>query len=290
MLGKNLRADVDPLNDTNFYTPNLFGLWVAPGFKDSSHYTAYLLEGGLEMASREYYLESNDNMRKLQAEYRTHVATMLRLAGFDDVENRATRILEVERAIAQKHTSLAEDEDIHRTNNPWNQSDFSSKAPGLDWQGYFQGAGLGDVANIIAAFHKRIEGLAWMKEQTKAEAQRKLSALYVGIGYPEVWRDYSGYRVEENDIFGNLWRSRWFEYQLQVSRLGKAVDRQEWAMTPQTANAVNLPLQNAINFPAAILEPPFFDPQAPDADNYGAIGNRYRPRNQPHLRFRGQRL
>ena len=97
LLGKNLRADVDPLNDTNFYTPNLFGLWVAPGLKDSSHYTAYLLEGGLEMASREYYLESNDNMRKLQAEYRTQVATMLRLAGFDDVENRATRILEVER-------------------------------------------------------------------------------------------------------------------------------------------------------------------------------------------------
>jgi putative endopeptidase len=376
LLGKNLRADVDPLNNTNFYTPNLFGLWVAPGFNDSSHYTAYLLEGGLEMPSREYYLESNDHMRKLQAEYRTHVAAMLRLAGLDDVDNRATRIVELERAIAQKHSSLTEDEDIHRANNSWNQSEFSSKAPGLDWQAYFQGAGLNEVerfivwqpggisgesalvaslglgswkdwlsyhllesyatvlpkafsdesfaffgqalsgtpqnrsrsqlavalvnrrlgdelgklyveryfppqakaraqqmvANVIAAFHKRIAALAWMNEQTKAEAQRKLSGLYVGIGYPEVWRDYSGYRVEENDSFGNLWRGRWFEYQHQVSRLGKAVDRQEWAMTPQTVNAVNLPLQNAINFPAAILEPPFFDPQAPDADNYGAIG------------------
>ena len=78
--------------------------------------------------------------------------------------------------------------------------------------------------------------------------------------------------MKADDIFGNIWRGKLFDYQRQVARLGKPVDRHEWSMTPQTVNAVNLPLQNALNFPAAILQPPFFDPQAPAAANYGAIG------------------
>jgi endothelin-converting enzyme/putative endopeptidase len=129
------------------------------------------------------------------------------------------------------------------------------------------------VANIIAAFRKRIEALSWMAPETKAEAQAKLTTLYVGIGYPETWRDYSAYEVKADDLFGNLWRGSLFAYHREVARLGLAVDRKEWAMTPQTVNAVNLPLQNALNFPAAILQPPFFDPQAPAAANYGAIGS-----------------
>ncbi len=96
--------------------------------------------------------------------------------------------------------------------------------------------------------------------------------MYVGIGYPEAWHDYSNYEVKPDDVFGNIWRGDLAEYQRQVGRLGKTVDRKEWSMTPQTVNAVNLPLQNALNFPAAILQPPFYDPQAPDAVNYGAIG------------------
>jgi endothelin-converting enzyme/putative endopeptidase len=129
------------------------------------------------------------------------------------------------------------------------------------------------VANITAAFRKRIEALDWMNPATKAEAQAKLTTLYVGIGYPETWQDYSAYEVKAGDIFGNLWRGSLFEYHRGIARLGKQVDRKEWSMTPQTVNAVNLPLQNALNFPAAILEPPFFDPQAPAAVNYGAIGS-----------------
>jgi endothelin-converting enzyme/putative endopeptidase len=128
------------------------------------------------------------------------------------------------------------------------------------------------VANLIAAFRKRIEALSWMDATTKAEAEAKLSTLYVGVGYPETWHDYSNFEVKADDIFGNLWRGNVADYQRQIARLGKAVDRHEWSMTPQTVNAVNLPLQNALNFPAAILQPPFFDPQAPAADNYGAIG------------------
>jgi endothelin-converting enzyme/putative endopeptidase len=129
------------------------------------------------------------------------------------------------------------------------------------------------VTNIVAAFRKRIDALAWMAPATKAEAQAKLTALYVGIGYPETWHDYSNLEIKAGDIFGNVWRSDLFEYHRQVGRLGKAIDRHEWSMTPQTVNAVNLPLQDALNFPAAILEPPFFDPKAPDAVNYGAIGS-----------------
>jgi putative endopeptidase len=128
------------------------------------------------------------------------------------------------------------------------------------------------VANLITAFRHRIEALAWMDPATKAEAQAKLTTLYVGIGYPETWRDYSAYEIKADDIFGNISRGRLFYYHRDVARLGLPVDRKEWTMEPQTVNAVNLPLQNALSFPAAILQPPFFDPQAPAAVNYGAIG------------------
>lgn len=375
-LGESLRADVDPLNNTNFHTANLFGLWVAPDFNAPEHYTAYLLQGGIELPDREYYLNDSEHMRQLRDQYQKHVAAMLKLAGFSDPDPRAAKIIELEHAISEKHWTLDANQDVHKANNPWKQSDFATKAPGLDWNEFFRGAGLsgqedyivwqpsaftgeaalvdstpletwkdwlsyhliedhagvlpkaladeryaffgailsgtpqqrprwqraifvvngtmGDelgklyaakyfppeakaraqamVANIVAAFRKRVEALTWMTPATKAEALDKLSKLYVGIGYPESWRDYSGLEIRPDDIFGNLWRSGLFEYHRQTSRLGKPINRHEWSMTPQTVNAVNLPLQNALNFPAAILEPPFFDAKAPDAVNYGAIG------------------
>jgi hypothetical protein len=96
-----------------------------------------------------------------------------------------------------------------------------------------------------------------------------LNTLYVGIGYPETWRDYSGYEVKADDIFGNLWRGSLFDYHRNVARLGHPVDRKEWGEEPQTVDATELPLQNALNFPAAYLQPLFFDPQATAAVNYG---------------------
>ena len=376
-LGESLRSDVDALNNTNFHTANLFGLWVAPGFNDSEHYAPYLLQGGLQLPDREYYLGDSDRMRDIRTKYQAHVSAMLKLAGFTDTDARAGHIVELEHAIAEIHISLADNEDVHKANNTWKQADFSAKAPGLDWAEYFRGAGLskqasfivwqptaftgesalvasttldtwkdwlafhlidayagvlpkafnderfaffgkvlsgtpeqrprwqrgvdlvngllGDavgqiyaqryfppeakteaqamVANIVSAFRKRIEALTWMDPKTKAQAQAKLTTLYVGIGYPETWHDYSAYEVKADDIFGNIWRGSLFEYQRDVARLGLPVDRKEWSMTPQTVNAVNLPLQNALNFPAAILQPPFFDAQAPAAANYGAIGS-----------------
>ena len=375
-LGQTLRADVDALNNTNFHTANLFGLWVAPGFSDSDHYLAYLMQGGIQLPDREYYLSESEHMKNIRAKYETHVAAMMKLAGFSDPEARAKHIVQLEHSIAQTHRTLAENEDIHKADNVWKRSEFSSKAPGLDWDEYFRGAGLnqvenfdvwqpeaftgeaalvqstplntwkdwlafhlleeysgvlpkafnderfsfmgkvlsgtqqqrprwqrgvfvvdgflGDivgqdyakryfspqakaeaeamVANLIAAFHKRIDALDWMDPSTKAEAQAKLSTLYVGIGYPETWHDYSNFEVKPEDAFGNIWRGNLSDYQRQIARLGKLVDKKEWSMTPQTVNAVNLPLQNALNFPAAILQPPFYDPQAPAAANYGAIG------------------
>ena len=375
-LGESLRADVDALNNTNYHTANLFGLWVAPGFNDPEHYIPYIMQGGLVLPDREYYLSESQHMRDLRAKYQTHVAEMMKLAGFSDPEDRAKRIIELEHAIAQTHRTLAQNEDIHNANNPWTAEEFAAKAPGLDWAEYFRGAGLehvkmfdvwqpdafrseaalvestaletwkdwlafhlieayggvlpkaiaeerfaffgkalsgteqqrprwqravfvvddllGDsvgkeyarkyfpaeakaqaqamVAQLIAAFRKRIEALSWMNASTKAEAEAKLSTLYVGIGYPESWHDYSNYEVKPDDAFGNIWRGNLSEYHRRVAELGKPVDKKEWSMTPQTVNAVNLPLQNALNFPAAILQPPFYDPKAAAAANYGAIG------------------
>ena len=389
-LGESLRADVDGMNIDNFHTANLFGLWVGPGFNDPEHYAAYLLQGGLEMPDREYYLSDSASMRDLRTKYQTHVSAMLKLAGFTDTDLRAQHIVELEHTIAEKHIPLADQHDISKANNTWKQADFAANAPGLDWAEYFRGAGLtgqasfivweptaftgesslvastaldtwkdwlvfhliedyasvlpkafaderfaffgnalsgtagqrprwqrgvalvssvadetgnkmlagrgvlGDavgqlyakrnfspetkaqieamVANIIAAFRRRIDALSWMDPSTKAEARAKLITLYVGIGYPETWRDYSSYEVKADDIFGNLWRGGWFDYHRFVALLGHPVDRREWCLYPQTVDACELPLQNALNFPAAFFQPPYFDPQAPAAVNYGAIG------------------
>jgi putative endopeptidase len=374
-LGESLRAG--RLNTDSFHTPNFFGLWVGPGFNDPKRYEAYLLQGGLELPDREYYLSDSRSMRDLRYQYQKHVSAILKLAGFADADVRAQHIIELERAIAERHAPLADEHNIYKANNTWKQADFAGNAPGLDWAEYFRGAGLtgqasfivwqpaactgesalvasvaldtwkdwlafhlienyaaelpraladerfaffgkalfgsteqpprrlrsvalvnsllGDalgqeyarryfspetkaqiqvmVANIIAAYRRRIDALSWMDPATKAEAQSKLSSLYVGIGYPETWRDYSSYAVRANDIFGNVWRSHLSDYHRLIARLGHAVDRREWCMYPQTIDACELPLQNGLYFPAAYLEPPNFDPQAPAAVNYAAVGS-----------------
>jgi putative endopeptidase len=375
-LGESLRADVDALNNTKWDTPNFLGLWVTPGFNDPAHYAAYLLQGGLQLPQREYYISDSESMRTVRDAYLRHISTMLKLAGFTDPDARAHRVLDLERAIAEKHLSLEESEDVHKANNTWRRPDFPAKAPGMDWDEYFRGANLmnqqefivwqpsavagqvalvasipleswkdllayhtieffadvlpkpfadaqfdffhktllgvsqpsprwqhaveivndqlGDavgkiyadrffsqqakaqvqamVSNIVAALGRRIAALTWMSPETKSEAQAKLANIYVGVGYPEVWKNYSSYEVKSEDIFGNIDRGSLFEYHRAVARLGLPVDRKEWSMTPQLVNAADLPIQDALSFPAAILQPPFFDPEAPAAVNYGAIG------------------
>jgi putative endopeptidase len=128
------------------------------------------------------------------------------------------------------------------------------------------------VGNLKLAMKARIEKLDWMSPETKREALTKLERMNVKIGYPPKWRDYSKYRVVAGDLFGNLERGIANEWDHQLDRLGKPVDRDEWEMFPQTVNAYFMPPKNEIVFPAAILQPPFFDPDADPAVNYGGIG------------------
>ena len=128
------------------------------------------------------------------------------------------------------------------------------------------------VRNITRAMDMRLSRLEWMTPETKAKARAKLAAFTPKIGYPDKWRDYSALRIVPGDLVGNALRARDFEYQRMVNKLGKPVDRSEWQMFPQTVNAYANPLLNEIVFPAAILQPPFFDPNADPAVNYGGIG------------------
>src|SRR5437899_1037622 len=249
-LGLTLRADVDALNNTNFHTANIFGLWVAPSFNDPDHHAPYLLQGGIELPNRDYYLADTDSMKEVRTKYRTHIAAMFRLAGLSDPEARAIRVpasATVGDAVGQLY--------VKRFFSP----EAKAQAEAI-------------VANLIAAFRIRLEYITWMAPATKKEAITKLGTLQVSIGYPDRWRSYAGYDVKPDNLFANLWGASLFAYHYSISRIGKSVDRKEWCMTPQTVNAVNLPLNNGLNFPAALLQPPFFDPKAPAAHNYGAIG------------------
>jgi putative endopeptidase len=375
-LGSTLRADVDALNSTNFYTDHVFGMWVQQGFADPEHNMPYLLQGGLGMPDRDYYIEQSPQMAKLRDQYKAHIAGVLKLAKIADADKKAAAIFALETKIAESHVTRQDSEDVHKADNPWKRADFAAKAPGMDWNSYFGAAGLSGqndfivwhpsavvgisklvasepaalwkdyltfqllnhysgvlpkafvderfafygtdlsgtpknrdrwkraidatnaalgeavgkiysakyfppsskarieaiVKELIAAYHARIEHLAWMSPKTKAKALAKLDTLYVGVGYPEAWRDYSAFDVVRGDALGNLQRAEMFEYKRNLAKLHGPVDRKEWSMVPQEVNAVNHPLGNALNFPAAILQPPYFDPDADDAYNFGSIG------------------
>ncbi|PQO95805.1 peptidase M13 [Massilia phosphatilytica] len=128
------------------------------------------------------------------------------------------------------------------------------------------------VKNLLVAYKQSIDKLDWMSPATKKEAQAKLAKFTPKIGYPNKWKDYSALVVSRDDLVGNVMRSRDVEYNRELNKLGKPIDRDEWGMTPQTINAYYNPEMNEIVFPAAILQPPFFDANADDAVNYGGIG------------------
>ncbi|HET6433197.1 M13 family metallopeptidase [Dyella sp.] len=376
VLGSRLRADVDPINATDFHTDHLFGLFVTQGLEDPSQNIAYLLQGGLSMPSRDYYLSDDAAMKKARDKYREYVTAVFRQTGSKDPAAEAGAVLDLETKIAKAQTSLVDSQDVHKANNLWSTADFAKKAPGIDWSAYFDAAGLADlkqvdvwqpeavaglsklvaseplsawktllrfhtmdryagllpkayadlhfdfhartlmgvpkdqprqknavditsndlgdtvgqlyvkqyfpasskaevetmVKNIVNAFDQRIDSLDWMAPETRARAHEKIATLRVSVGYPDTWRDDSTLVIKPDDVLGNRMRAETFEYEHQKSKIGQPVDRGEWWMTPQTVNAVNLPLQNALNFPAAILGAPFFDPKADAAANYGSIG------------------
>ena len=147
------------------------------------------------------------------------------------------------------------------------------------------------VENLRGAFREGIDKLEWMGPETKKEAQAKLATFRPKIGYPNKWRDYSKLEIKPDDLVGNMIaRVAWRTASISSAKAGKPVDPEDWGMTPQTVNAYYNPVRNEIVFPAAILQPPFFDPDADDAVNYGGIGARHRPRDGPRLRRPGPPL
>ena len=140
------------------------------------------------------------------------------------------------------------------------------------------------VGNLIEAYRRDIDTLDWMSPATKQGAQAKLAKLVTKIGYPNTWRDYGELKISRDDLWGNVRRANEFEYRRGVNKLGRPIDRSEWFMTPQTVNAYYNPVMNEIVFPAAILQPPFFDAKADDAANYGGHRRGHRPRGQPWFR------
>ena len=128
------------------------------------------------------------------------------------------------------------------------------------------------VKNLQTALGERINGLEWMGDSTKAKAQEKLKTFHIKVGYPDKWRDYSSLDIQKDSYWANIKRANKFESDYMFAKIGKPVDKDEWLMTPQTVNAYYNPSTNEICFPAGILQYPFFDMQADDAFNYGAIG------------------
>ena len=376
-IGHSIRADTDPLNASNFHTENLFGIFVTQALGDPTKTVPYILQGGLGLPDRDYYVSNDPAMAKLRADYTPYVAKMLTLAGLPNAEQRAQKIVALENKIAQAHATLEASQSAETANNPWKRADFDSKAPGVDWgrllgaaqlgnqqdfviwqpaavtkiaallgseplevwkdwlafhrinqmsevlpkafddahfafygtevQGtpqqrtrdkralsslnawlgdavgkryadkYFPASSKADidgmVKNIKGALVKRIDGIAWMAPATKEEAKKKVATMAVGIGYADKWRDYGSLDIRRDDAYGNLDRAQIANYQHQLSKIGQPVDKNEWWIDPQTVNALNLPLQNALNFPAAILDKGFYDPAADSAANYGAVGS-----------------
>jgi putative endopeptidase len=151
------------------------------------------------------------------------------------------------------------------------------EAVGQDWvKQYFPPESKASMEKLVAALEKAlgddIQSLPWMSDATKKQAELKLSEFRQKIGYPDKWRDYSSLKVERDDLIGNLRRDAAFEFTYEMNKIGKPVDEKEWGMTPPTVNAYYNPAMNDINFPAGILQPPFFDPNKDPAVNYGAIG------------------
>ena len=375
-IGGTLRPDTDPLNTTNFQTENLFGIFVTQGLDTPGETLPYLMQGGIGLPEREYYLGGDAKMADLRNKYRAYIANVMKLAGNRDPQGAANRILDLETKIACAHATREESEDFAKGAAVWTRAELEQKAPGIDWAALLDAAGLGGaqkfqayhagavpklaalvgsepldawkvwlafhtlnqqasvlpkpfrdasfafngtalagtpkerprdqlamnavssalpgavgkayvdkyfpasakaevqkmVEEIKAAFARRVEALDWMAPSTREEALKKVRSIAVGVGYPDTWRDISALQIG-NDAYANQKNAGLAEYRHQIAKIGKPMDRNEWWMPPQLVNAVNLPVQNALNFPAAILQRPFFDPQADPAFNYGAIGS-----------------
>ena len=363
-------ADADELS---IDTP--FRMFIGQDRKNSDAYALNVIQGGLGMPDRDYYLSADPKLSETRAKYLEHLTNVLTLAGEANAGARAKAILDFETSIAKVHWTKAASRDANKTYNKMTMAEVRKFAPGFDFPAYIKDEGanvdyvivfqpsafkginsligsapvsvlrdqllvrsldsyasylpkkfdqerfsfygtvlsgtpeqeprwkravnftvdtMGDdvsklyvakyfppetkaaadklVQNLIAAMHRRIDKLDWMSSDTKAKAHAKLAAFAPKIGYPSQWRDMSGLTIDRSDLLGNAMRSAKFETAYQLGKLGGPIRRWEWGMTPMTINAYSNPTMVEIVFPAAILQPPFFDPNADAAVNYGGIG------------------
>ena len=359
------------------------GFYVDQDDKNSSQYLAAVVQSGTTLPDRDYYLEDDPKYLQARDALQAYIASLFELAGFENGQQAARAILQLETQLAQVQWERTELRNAEKRYNKYSQEALFEAMPQIAWQQFFEAAagtmpaeinvvtpsffeGLQDilqqtslevwkqylrfqlvdayapllpeafvdahfqlhakelagvpqqkprwkraieatsgaeratsaswemssggclcsgifnldakermdqlVQNLLEAYEISIGELSWMTPATREKALEKLSKFTAKIGYPEKWRDYSKLEIRADDLLGNCLRSAHLEHQRMFDKLGKPVDRQEWAMTPQTVNAYYNPGLNEIVFPAAILQPPFFDPEADDAVNYGGIG------------------
>lgn len=354
-----------------------FDVGVDQDMKNSTQMIAMMVQSGLGLPDRDYYLKNDAKFKKVRSQYLSYIEKTLKLAGDTQATQHAQAILKLETQIAKIQWSNVQNRDVTKLYNIYKVEDLAKLSPKIDWKTYLEKQELADkiktiqviqpsyfkglspivdntsldawkayfkfhlvsdfspllskafvdnsfdfysnqlreikeqkprwkrgvqlvegtlgeslgqiyvkkyfsaekkqrmellVQNLMKAYSQSIEQLDWMSPATKVQAQKKLASFAVKIGYPNKWRDYSALDIKNDDLIGNVIRSREFEHQYALNKLGKPVDRDEWGMTPQTINAYYNASLNEIVFPAAILQPPFFDMNADDAVNYGAIG------------------
>ena len=353
-----------------------FAMFIGQDRKASDQYALNVLQAGLGMPDRDYYLKPDLKLADTRAKYLQHLTNVLTLAGEKNAAARAKAIVGFETRIAQAHWPRTDSRDATKTYNRMSLDEVRKLAPGFDFPAFIKADGvnvdhvivfqpsafkgiaaeigktplavlkdqllvrsldaasaylpkrfdtesfsfygtvlngtpqqqerwkravdfttgaLGDdvsklyvaryfppetkaaadelVHNLISAMDRRIDKLDWMSAETKAKAHAKLAAFTPKIGYPSQWRDMSGLVIDRNDPLGNAMRSAQFEHDYEIGKLGGPIRRWEWGMTPMTINAYSNPTMVEIVFPAAILQPPFFDPNADPAVNYGGIGS-----------------
>jgi predicted metalloendopeptidase len=355
---------------------NPVAIGILPDPKRPDVNTVWVVQSGLAMPDRDYYLKDEANFAEIRAKYVAYVTDVLAMMGRKDAAAAAQRVMDFETRLAKASWTQVAMRDEQKAYNPFDVAGASKATPGIDWARYFAEVGIegqdhlilrqpsyvqdvgkalrevplatwqdylqvraidayapylndalvqrhfefygrtvsgtpqmlprwrrgldetenaiGDllgkayvakhfpplakqrmdalVANLLKAFGSSIDELDWMSPETRREAHAKLAGFTVKIGYPEKWKDYTGLVVQRDDLVGNVLRARDVNMKREIAKLGKPVDRTEWFMTPQTVNAYYNPLGNEIVFPAAILQPPFFDMNADDAVNYGGIG------------------
>lgn len=355
-----------------------FGTYVSADDMNSNMNMVLLVQGGLGMEERDYYLKDDDQTKQIRKEYQLHVAKMFRLAGYDEaVSDKAVKaVMAIETRLAKAARSLEELRNPHANYNKKDIETLKKEFSPFNWDVFFPSVGLnnlkevnvgqpmalkevsriintvplgeqilylqwnlintaadylsddfaaqnfdfygktmsgkkemkprwkravetvnnalgeavgqmyvekyfpaaakdrmmGLVKNLQTSLGERIKNLAWMSNETKEKALEKLATFHVKIGYPDKWKDYSSLEIKNDSYWANIERASAWAHNEMIAKSGKPVDKDEWLMTPQTVNAYYNPSTNEICFPAGILQYPFFDMNADDAFNYGAIG------------------